>query len=109
MCRARAFAEREPERYLELRYEEMSRNAALAAETAFRFLGVAATPEIAASCSAATAFEVASGGRQRGEENIASFFRKGVTGDWRTHLAADAARRFAVSADGWLARMGYGA
>jgi Sulfotransferase family len=107
MRAARAFADRAGDRYIELRYEDMCADPRRGAAAAFEFLGVSTAPDLVARCCAAASFTAASGGRQPGEEDVQSFFRKGVPGDWHHHLDDDAAHRFAATADDWLARLGY--
>jgi hypothetical protein len=48
-----------------------------------------------------------SGGRNPGEENRDSFFRKGVPGDWRRHFGDAVAAEFREQAGTWLDRFGY--
>jgi len=48
-----------------------------------------------------------SGGRSAGEEDRASFFRKGVAGDWRNWLTLEQERAVRECADGLLGRLGY--
>jgi hypothetical protein len=50
-------------------------------------------------------------GRSRGSEDTASFFRKGIAGDWRNHFDAEGAKAFREAAGGrWnrlLLELGY--
>ena len=75
-----------PDRYLEVRYEELVRRPVPILRGAFRFLGVDDDEPIARQCVEAAAFEKLSRGRKPGEEDTRSFFRKGVVGDWENHL-----------------------
>jgi len=83
------FGERHPDRYIELRYEDLVEQTAPVLVRLFRFLGVDASPETAERCAREAAFEKLSGGRTRGEEDPESFFRKGVVGDWKNHLDSE--------------------
>lgn len=70
------------ERYLEVRYEDLLRDAP---ETLRRVLGLLRARRgdgVIEHCVRATSFERASK-RRRGEEDPGSHFRKGVAGDWR--------------------------
>jgi hypothetical protein len=46
-------------------------------------------------------------GRDRGQEDAGSHFRKGITGDWQNHFNEDHRRRFKELAGDWLIEMGY--
>lgn len=75
-------------RYFELRYEDLvAAPERILAET-FSFLGVGSGIETVTACLAANTFEKLSGGRQPGEEDRTSFFRRGIAGDWRNHFDA---------------------
>jgi hypothetical protein len=54
----------------------------------YRFLGADASPNIVADSIAATSF-AAMAGRPAGIENNGAFLRKGIAGDWRTHLTTE--------------------
>lgn len=101
------FGDRRPELYLAVRYEDLVAEPERELTRVFDFLGVEATPAILTDCLGAGAFEALSGGRQRGEEDRASFFRKGMPGDWRNHFTVEASRRFEEVAGEWLRRYGY--
>lgn len=80
---ARQAAEKYPGRLLELRYEDLLEAPDAPVARLFQFLGVDAAPETVRAALAASDFESLSQGRKRGEEDTASFFRKGVAGEWR--------------------------
>jgi hypothetical protein len=102
-----AFGAAWPAQFLCVSYEALSEAGEATLLRLFGFLGAAATPELAASCVAAAAFERLSGGRARGEEAAGSHFRKGLVGDWRRVLTAET-NRFVVEKAGWmLARYGW--
>jgi hypothetical protein len=46
-------------------------------------------------------------GRERGDEDPTSFFRKGVAGDWKTYFAERDERVFDEEAGELLATLGY--
>jgi hypothetical protein len=102
-----AFATRFPTRCLILRYEDLSADPARTLSRVFQFLGVSYSESIVMNCCAEASFEKMSGGRPRGQENRASFFRKGVVGDWRVHLSERARKGFEEAAGEWLARFDY--
>ena len=48
-----------------------------------------------------------SGGRDRGQEQTTSFFRKGKAGDWKNHFTQKQADRFREIAGDWFEHHGY--
>lgn len=96
-----------PKKYFELRYEDLKADTATGTERLLRFLGADATPELVARCIEAARFERVSGGRQAGEEDPNSFFRKGVGGEWRSTLTIQQIRRFNEIGGGLLRDLGY--
>jgi hypothetical protein len=55
----------------------------------------------------AASFERLSKGRERGQEDPSSFFRKGVAGDWRSVFTEKDRRVFKEEAGQLLVRLGY--
>jgi hypothetical protein len=101
------FGETRSDSYLAIRYEDLAADPARELARVLAFLGAEARPEIVDACLNAASFERLSGGRAPGEENRASFFRKGVSGDWRRHFTAETTRIFTEKAGEWLVRYGY--
>ncbi|HUZ72546.1 MAG TPA: sulfotransferase [Stellaceae bacterium] len=101
------FAAKEPHRYREIRYEDVLADTPREAARLFAFLGVPATDDVVRACCAGTSFESLSRGRTRGEEDRGSFFRRGIAGDWRSHMSGAAAEGFERIAGEWLSRYGY--
>jgi hypothetical protein len=102
----RASAKQHPHvHYLELRYEDLLDRPHETVAAVFNFLGVDTAP--AAACIEAASFEKLSGGRKPGQEDQASFFRKGIKGDWRNHMDAELERAFVKATGGLMAELGY--
>jgi hypothetical protein len=77
-----------------------------------RFLGglrrhIPATGEMVLGEVYAQRFEAQTMGRERGVENVASHYRKGVAGDWANHFTRVHAEAFAAHFDDLLIRLGY--
>jgi hypothetical protein len=70
------------ERYLEIRYEDLLVDTTSVFRKILEFLGAGSEDRVIERCLRSSSFERASSRRQ-GEEDSASFFRKGVAGDWR--------------------------
>ena len=75
-----------PGRCRHVTYERLSHAPEAALGDLFRFLGLAATPEILADCIRQTRFETVTGGRKAGDGQDGTFLRKGITGDWPSTL-----------------------
>ncbi len=80
-----AFAQAHPGRVHELRYLDLHADPIGEAERLFAFLGAPTPRVLMEQIVAATSFEALSG-RRPGEEDPASFLRKGLPGDWRNSL-----------------------
>lgn len=93
--------------YLEVRYEDMAAEGATVLQRIFEFLNVSATPETVRDCVEATRFSVLSNGRQAGQEDRASFFRKGVAGGWRDELSEAQAAQVLHAAGPAARELGY--
>jgi hypothetical protein len=96
-----------PERYHEVRYEDLSNAPTRTIKGLFGFLGVADDDALIEEISAASTFEKFSGGRERGKESKESFYRKGVAGDWHNHFDEKARRIFTTNAGETLVSLGY--
>ena len=78
-----AWGRAHPDSYCEVRYEALLAEPRPHLARLARFLGVCDDDQAIAAMVAHGAFERLSGGRRRGQGDAASFYRKGVSGDWR--------------------------
>jgi hypothetical protein len=108
LAAAQAFADKNQNQILQIRYEDLVENTERGLADVLNFLGVDAGDAVLAQCRSVASFEKLSGGRTAGEENVGSFFRKGIAGDWRNHLSAETSAAFRQRAGEWLDRFGYG-
>jgi lipopolysaccharide transport system ATP-binding protein len=69
--------------------------------------GLNIPPEKLRQAVAANRFQSATGGRNRGEEDVHSHVRKGISGDWRNHLSDGAQHAIKVRYGGILIASGY--
>jgi len=93
--------------YHELRYENLLAEPATEVRRLLKFLGADSGEEVARRCVEAASFEQLSGGRTQGEEDSSSFYRKGVSGDWKNHFTEEDKRVFKEEAGELLIRLGY--
>ncbi|MBL1216411.1 MAG: sulfotransferase [Planctomycetes bacterium] len=104
---AQEFAQMHPDRIHEVRYEALQTEPSVVVKGLLDFLGLAAGDDDVTQCVAAGSFSRLSGGRQPGQEDTGSHFRKGVVGDWREMFDERARRRFEEAAGGMLRELGY--
>ena len=104
---ARAYGQTHPDRYLEIRYEDLHARPEPIIDEMLEFLGADGSAPSIQQCMEAGSFESLSKGRSRGEEDRSSFFRKGVIGDWKTQFDAAATAAFEGEAGALLSELGY--
>jgi Sulfotransferase family len=93
--------------YTEVRYEDLLERPNVEVERLLGFLGVDTEEGLVEHCVTSASFEKLSRGRQRGEEDPSSFYRKGVAGDWRNFFSEEDRRVFKEEAGELLIRLGY--
>lgn len=71
---------------LDLRYEDLIADEAGSLRRVLAFLGVSTDEAAVAACREAGRFDRLSGGRERGQRDDRSFFRRGEAGAWRSEL-----------------------
>ena len=98
---------RDPEESHVVRYEDLlHRTERVFADVAAHF-GLDASSETIRPIVEAHSFKNMSGGRQKGQENDSSFFRKGVSGDWRNHFTERVKEVFKEQGDKFWTEYGY--
>ncbi len=80
------------DRLIEMRYEDLHADGAGQTRRLLRFLGVNESDDTVAACLASGSFKKRAGGRERGEEDAKSHYRKGVIGDGLRELNEDVVR-----------------
>lgn len=101
------FAAQQPTRCLTIRYEDLSQDAVAVFARVCGFLGASTDPAVLQACCAAADFASLSGGRSRGQEDRASFFRQGLPGDWRGHFDASSDLAFRAKVEPWISAFRY--
>jgi hypothetical protein len=94
------------ENYTEVRYEDLLGTPEAEMRRLFRFLGARDGEEVVRRCVDEHSFENITR-RSAGEEDSASFFRKGVAGDWRSVFNQRDREIYAEIAGDLLEEMGY--
>ncbi|MBA2443146.1 MAG: sulfotransferase [Rubrobacter sp.] len=95
------------ENYLEVRYEDLLVSPEKEIRNILGFLGALSDERTVAGCVGSSSFERLSKGRQPGEEDPSSFFRKGIAGDWRNVFTEKDKRVFKKEAGDLLVELGY--
>lgn len=93
-------------RYLELRYEDLLAHSEETVTGILRFLGAESRPGLVQRCLRVSSFEQASS-RKQGEEDSSSFFRKGISGDWKAVFNERDREVYEEIAGRQLTEMGY--
>ncbi len=93
--------------YAEVRYEDLLEHPEAETERLLGFLGAEAGEEVVRECVRAASFEAWTEGRERGEEDPSSFFRKGVAGDWKAVFTERDKEIFKEEAGDLLVKLGY--
>lgn len=104
---ARRAQGRWPDRYHEIKYEDLHTQPRQALRSLLRFLEVDDSDAAIDACEQAGQFRLLSGGRQRGQEQPDAFYRKGVAGDWKNHFDEACTRIFMQHAGDLLRSLGY--
>lgn len=107
ITRAQQWGVAHADAYLELRYEHVLESPREHAARIFSFLGVDTSESVIEAVVERTSFKSLSGGRERGETNNASHFRRGTSGGWRDELDQASADAFEALGGAMLDRLGY--
>lgn len=95
------------ENYTEVRYEDLLERPEEEMACLLRFLGADSGEKSVRHCVEAASFEKLAKGRERGEEDSTSFFRKGVSGDWKNVFTGEDRHIFNEEAGDLLVRLDY--
>lgn len=100
-------ARRDERLSLEVRYEDLLADTRPVFQRVARHFGLDDSPETIDRIVGKHSFESVSRGRSRGKEDRNSFFRKGVTGDWKNHFTPELVELYRECCDGLLAELDY--
>jgi hypothetical protein len=93
--------------YMEVRYEDLLERTEAEVRRLLNFLGADAGEEVVNECVGSASFEKLTEGRERGQEDPSSFFRKGVAGDWKDVFTEQDRQIFKEEAGDLLIELGY--
>jgi hypothetical protein len=93
--------------YTEVRYEDLLERPNEEIERLLGFLGVDTDRTLVEHCMSSASFEKLSKGRERGQEDPTSFYRKGVAGDWKDLFNERDKQVYKEEAGELLIRLGY--
>ena len=93
--------------YTQVKYEDLLENGGHEVKRLLEFLEVDSGDETVRRCIKSTSFEKMSGGRKPGDEDPASFFRKGIAGDWKNVFNERDRQAFKEEAGELLIKLGY--
>lgn len=105
----RKFGALHPDRYCEVRYEDLLADSNHALAGVLEFLGASNKSVEIEECVKAGSFKNLAKGRAAGTENRESHFRKGVQGDWRRHFDENTHAQFRNHGGELLDELGYDA
>jgi hypothetical protein len=93
--------------YVEVRYEDLLERPHEEVGRLAAFLGADASDKAVEQAAASASFEKLSKGRERGEEDPGSFYRKGISGDWKNYFTERDREIFKEAAGDLLIKLGY--
>jgi len=98
---------RNPEKSLIIRYEDLLQHTAHVFAKVAGLFGLDDSPPTVQAIVDAHSFENMSGGRKQGQKSDSSFYRKGVSGDWRNHFTEPVAQLFKKQGERFWVGHGY--
>ena len=93
--------------YTEVRYEDLLERPNQEVGRLLGFLGADTSEKAVRQAVGSASFEKLSKGRERGQEDTASFYRKGVAGDWNNYFTERDKEIYKEEAGELLIRLGY--
>jgi hypothetical protein len=93
--------------YTEVRYEDLLERPNEEVSRLARFLGADTSEKAVQQAVDSASFERLSKGRERGQEDTSSFYRKGVAGDWKNYFTERDKEIYKEEAGKLLIRLGY--
>lgn len=98
---------RDEDQSLIVRYEDLLSDTQSVFSDVAELFELDDSDEIIRDIVQAHSFEKVSGGRERGQQSDSSFYRKGVSGDWRNHFTGRVREVFKENAEGFWVDHGY--
>ena len=98
---------RDPEKSLVVRYEDLLQDTERVFTDIASLFDLDDSPTAVQAIVDAHSFESMSGGRKQGQKSNASFYRKGVSGDWQNHFTEPVAQLFKRQGEGFWVEQDY--
>jgi hypothetical protein len=95
------------QRFLEVRYEDLHRDERGEVRRMLDHIGVDSSDASIDACVTAGSFKTRAGGRDRGTEDKASFYRRGVVADWLNHMSPQLAEELCAPIAHLMRECGY--
>jgi Sulfotransferase domain len=93
--------------YTQVRYEDLLERPYEEVRRLVEFLGADTSEGAVEQAVSSASFEKLSKGRKRGQEDVTSFYRKGVAGDWKNYFSKRDKEIYKEEAGELLIRLGY--
>ena len=93
--------------YTQVRYEDLLEHPHQEVKQLAEFLGTDTSEEAIEQAVHSASFETKTQGRERGQEDPTSFFRKGIAGDWKNYFTERNKEVYKEEAGDLLIRLGY--
>lgn len=104
---ARKFGNANPDNYLEVRYEDLHNDSYSTLKNIFISLYLKDSDSIIQKCINKADFKVLSDGREKGDADNTSFYRKGIIGDWKNNMDKETHDFFQTLAGNLMSELGY--
>lgn len=90
-----------------IRYEDLKEDTFNQMKTIFNHYGISLSDDKIKDIIEVNSFKKLSGGRKQGEQSKSSFFRKGISGDWKNHFDEDVISAFKKEMGNYIEKYGY--
>lgn len=104
---ARRITQKTPHLYHEILYKDLKKQPQVQAKKLFQFLNIPASTKQITNCLHQASFLTQTKGRQPGQEDPNSFYRKGIVGDWKNYLDSKALNIIYQETEELLLDLGY--
>ena len=90
-----------------VRYEDLKKDTFNQMKAIFNHYNISLSDDEVKNIIEVNSFKKLSGGRKQGQQNKSSFFRKGISGDWKNHFDEDVVVAFKKEMGNFIEKYGY--